>query len=184
MLSVDDFWQQYAHQPYQLIDGQVIHNVRTEYLHEIITSRTRLLLSVYAEQSQLGDVFGDGVCFALDAYNCRRLDVAYVSQQHLATITDPEGYLPFAPEIAIQVVSARYTSNAIQQAADCFLRGGSQIFWIVDPIPKSITALYADGGAEVLTGEQRVRGYDALPGFEVVADDFFPPLETKLSFYS
>jgi Uma2 family endonuclease len=116
--------------------------VQKGYLHEMVTSRVLMYLSLYVETHNLGEIFGDGTRFALSEEELRDADVAFVAAESLAQIKDPEMYLPFAPDLMIEVVSPRYTSTQIQQKLEAFLDAGTQAAWIVDPEPKQITIIF------------------------------------------
>lgn len=182
-MNVDDFWAQFAGQPYQLIHGQPILNVQKGYLHEVVTSRIIMSLEVYVEEYYLGSVFGGGARFALADQEVRATDISFVSEAKLNQIRDPELYLPFAPDLMVEVVSSRFTSTQIQQKANLFIDAGTPLVWIVDPDPKEVTLLFADGSGMTLAGHERLSGYDVIPGLSMSVDDLFPPLNTQLRLY-
>jgi Uma2 family endonuclease len=181
-MDVDEFWLHYVGQPYELIHGEAVPMVQKEYLHELVTSRVMLCLDVYVETNYLGEVLGERSRFALDAYNLRSVDVAFVSNQQLANITDPEKYLPFSPALMVEVISSRFTSTEIQHKANLFLDAGTRMVWIIDPQPKQIIVLAADGSSQVINTSQDLIGYQVLPGFRIKAEDLFPPLDTYLKY--
>jgi Uma2 family endonuclease len=179
-MKLESFWAEYAGKAYELIAGEPVARVQKGYLHEMVTSRVLMYLSLYVETHNLGEVLGDGTAFALSEYELRAADVAFLSAQSLAKIEDPESYLPFAPDLVIEVVSPRYTSTQIQQKMESFLDAGTQAAWVVDPEPKEITILYPDGNAVTFAAGQAMRSDGVIPGLTLLADDLFPPLGTPL----
>jgi Uma2 family endonuclease len=181
-MDVDEFWAGYAGQPYELIHGEAVQLLQKEYLHEVVTSRVMMCLDVFVGTHYLGEVLGGGTRFALDAHNLRSADVTFVSNQQLATITDPERYLPFAPELMVEVISSRFTSTEILHKANLFLDAGTRLVWIIDPQPKQIIVLMPDGNSIAINSNQSLTGYHVLPEFRIKAEDLFPPLDTYLKY--
>jgi Uma2 family endonuclease len=103
-----------------------------------------------------------------------------VAAESLAQIKDPEMYLPFAPDLMIEVVSPRYTSTQIQQKLEAFLDAGTQAAWIVDPEPKQITIIFSDGEAHTFESGHTIPADGVIPGLSILTDDLFPPLGTQL----
>jgi Uma2 family endonuclease len=186
MLTVTDFWAQYAGQPYELIGGEVSPLVQKGYLHEVVTNRVASFLAIYVEGRYLGEVLGTGARWALSPYDLRAADVAFIAGGRLSQMTHPDDYLPLPPDLVVEVVSPRYTSRQIQAKMEDFLRAGTPWAWIVDPTPKQVTVLAADGSARLLENEDRLQGGGLLPQFSVAVGDLFPPLDLqmKMSYFS
>src|SRR5688572_9785566 len=100
-LTAEDFWKQYAGQPYELIEGAAVERMPTGYLHGAVTRRVAALLGDFVDEHQLGDVVGAETGFRLSEQELRGADAAYISREKLATIKDPEKFLPFAPDLAV-----------------------------------------------------------------------------------
>jgi Uma2 family endonuclease len=181
-MKLETFWAEYAGKPFEFIDGEPVAKVQKGYLHEMVTSRVLMYLSLYVETHNLGEVFGDGTRFAISEHDLRAADVAYVTGQSLAKITDPESFLPFPPDLVIEVVSPRFTSTQIQQKMDAFLDAGAKAAWVVDPEPKEITILYPDGKAATFAAGNTVQADGMIPGLTFLAEDLFPPLGTQLDY--
>ncbi len=179
-LTIQQYWAEYANQPYELIDGYPVRIPRKEYVHEVITSRVVMLLDVFVENTYLGSVLGGGARFALSDYELRATDAAFITHQRLQALLDPETYLPFAPNLMVEVVSSRYTSSEIQTKAEQFLDAGCQWVWIIDPAPQLVTVLNARGHAWTLGNDDALPPHPNLPGLDVMASDFFPPLGTDI----
>lgn len=179
MISVAEFWASYAGQPYQLINGRVARILQAEYVHEMVVNRVQSCLEVYTEPLYLGVVVGAGVRFALSEYDLRAVDVAFISAARLEGLQDPEQFLPFPPDLLVEVVSSRYTSTQIQAKAELFLDAGTALVWVVDPSLKTVTVFYPNGAIEILSGDDHLDGYHIVPGFSLAVADFFPPLDVS-----
>lgn len=180
-MTLDEFWQHYAGQAFELVAGQAQPLADKGYLHEIITSRIKLLLSVFVETQYLGEVLGDGTRFALSDQDLLSVDAAFVSQARLQHLPNPEAYFPFPPDLMIEIVSPRLTSTQIQHKAEAFLLAGSEMVWVVDPDPEAVTLFYADGSIWQLMGTEWLDGGQALQGLRLQVNDLFPPLASRLS---
>jgi len=176
MLGIDEFWQQYDGQPCELIAGQVVQIPVKEYLHELVTSRIHLYLGIHVETHYLGEVFGIGARFALAADEVRVVDAGFVSNSKLALVSDPALYLPFPPDLMVEVVSARYTSREIQDKVELFLQAGTSLAWVVDAQSKTVTVFDPSGAVYSLAGRDQLSGAAVVAGFSVMVEDLFPPL--------
>lgn len=95
---------------------------------------------------------------------------------HLKDISDDAMPLPFAPDLAIEVVSPDQAADAMAAKARRHLRAGTRIVWVVWPQAKHIDVWRRD----VLTAPVRtlnvgdaLDGEDAIPGFPLRLDELF-----------
>ena len=78
---------------------------------------------------------------------------------------------PFAPTIAIEILSPGDDPLDVASKVDVYLRGGSSLVIIVNPKQRDMT-LYDASGATMFAGDDVVR-HDALPDFELPLRPFF-----------
>lgn len=178
--QIDAFWQHYAGQAFELIDGRAQPIPDRGYVHEMTSNRVLKLLEVFVETDGLGTVLGGGARFVLGDDHLRALDVAFLDNAQLQHITDPDLYVPFAPLLAVEVVNPRYTSTQIEQKATLLLDYGTQIVWVADPSERTVSAFYADDSREVYAEEDELPGFHILPGLSLQVNDLFPPLNLNL----
>ncbi len=174
-LTIDAFYEQYAGQPYELIHGKVVKMSPTGYLHGSIARRVAAILGAHVDSKRLGDVVGAETGFVLAEDTMRGADAAFIGREKLAQISEPDKYLPFAPDIAIEVVSPNDTAREIKQKVSMYLNAGTPLVWIVYPSDQSVVVHYPDGTSKTIADTQILDGGDILPDFSVQVSAFFPP---------
>jgi Uma2 family endonuclease len=174
VMTVEEFWAQYAGQPYELVEGRVEEVTPTGYLHGSVTSRTLAHLIGFVEQHGLGDVVGAETGFHLSATVMRAADAAFIGNEKLARITDPDKYLPFAPDLAVEVVSPGDTAADIQHKVDAYLQAGTALVWVIYPSLKKVIVYRPDGTARTIPEGGALDGGEVLPGLAIPVAALFP----------
>ena len=102
-------------------------------------------------------------------------DVAYVSNERLRPLSDAELELPpFAPDVAVEILSPDDRRIDVDDKIGVYLRGGSQLVIVVDP-QRRVVELH-DSRETVLLDETRAIEHAALPGFTYAVRDLFAVL--------
>ncbi len=92
--------------------------------------------------------------------------------------TLPGGFVPFAPDLAVEVVSPGNTKDEIHKKVELYLRYGTRLVWIVDPKRQSIQ-VYQPNGADnqatvtYLGIANTLDGAAVLPGFTLPLRELF-----------
>src|SRR5215813_2346115 len=105
LLTVQAFWEKYAHQPFELIGGEVIPLTSVGGRHGSVGSRAITQLRLFVDENDLGEVYTSETGFCLNENTMRGADAAFVRKDRLKLITDPEKFVPFAPDLAVEIVS-------------------------------------------------------------------------------
>ena len=174
-LTIEDFWRDYGGQPYELINGKVMNVSPTGYLHGSIARRVAAILGVHVDSKHLGDVVGAETGFVLSENTMRGADAAFIGREKLAQLTEPEKYLPFAPDIAVEVVSPSDTASEIKEKVSLYLQAGTPLVWVIYPSDQSVVVHQSDNTSRTLTESDTIDGGDVLPDFSVQVSAFFPP---------
>jgi Uma2 family endonuclease len=91
-------------------------------------------------------------------------DVAFVANEQLRGLTHDEIQLPpFAPSVAVEVLSPRDDPRDVASKVDVYLRAGSALVIVVDPRRRT-ASLHDAAGTTSLTAADTLR-HEALPGF-------------------
>src|SRR5437667_10129707 len=92
---------------YELVEGELIRMPPTGGEHGKLTARLARLLDEYVEAHDLGIVCGAETGFILQRTPdvVRAPDVAFVAKDRIPATGVPETYWPFAPDLAVEVVS-------------------------------------------------------------------------------
>ncbi len=99
-------------------------------------------------------------------------DIAYVANERLRGFTADELEAPpFAPTVAIEILSQGDSRADVEDKIEVYLLGGSVLVLVIDPRERPILVCDA-GGRKTLTGDA-VFASHALPGFRVGLEAFF-----------
>jgi Uma2 family endonuclease len=175
-LTVEEFWEQYAGQHVELVDGRVIEMPPSGFMSSNIAGRILAKLTVFLEDNPLGMVTGADGGYWLTPETLRVPDVGFVSNAKLATVEQPEKYLPFPPDLAVEVISPTDLASAIQDKISNYLESGTSLVWIIYPVTQTVNVHTPDKTARTLSAADALDGADTLPGFTVKISDLFPNL--------
>jgi Uma2 family endonuclease len=101
----------------------------------------------------------------------RAPDVGFVAAARLPDGL-PQQYIPFAPDLAVEVVSPNDAADDVHHKVQDFLRAGTRLLWVV--YPRTRTAdVHTSQGAHTLTSADTLDGGEVLPGFSLPLRDLF-----------
>jgi Uma2 family endonuclease len=107
-------------------------------------------------------------------------DVGFYTAERRAQVTDRTKPIPFAPDLAVEVVSPSQDAGEMAAKARTYLRGGTRLVWIVWPQGQHIDVWRPDSllaPAVTLHIGDELDGEDVVPGFAYpVAGVFADPL--------
>lgn len=179
--TVEEFWQQYAGKPFELINGRVIECHPKGYLHGAVISRIGAKLGSFVDDHQLGEVVSAETGFWLNKNTMRAADCAFINKEKVAQITEPEKFLPFAPDLAVEVVSPGDSAGEIQDKVDLYLDGGTALVWVIFPESQKVNVHYPDHTAKTFYHSDHLEGGSILPGLKLPIADLFPPRKDQQS---
>jgi Uma2 family endonuclease len=148
---------------YELVDGQ-IRVSPAGARHGLIIVKLTGRLQAFVERARLGYVFDSSTGFRLPKGNVRSPDISFVARGRFKKGV-PKGFVPFAPDLAVEVLSPEDRSRFILDKVGEYLDAGVRLVWVLDPearsasVYRSLTAVRTLSAKDVLTGE------DVLPGF-------------------
>lgn len=163
---------------FELVRGELVEVPFASAVHGWIGDLIYRLIFAFADQHGLGVAFSDGVGYitARDPDIVRGPDVSFVSRSRLPEGGIPQGHWPFAPDLAVEIMSPSDRPGKVRAKAFEYLAGGSRLVWVVRPDRRSVTVYLADGTILELGPEDDLDGGAVLPGFRVrVADLFVGP---------
>jgi len=130
----------------------------------------------YATPRGLGTVYGADAGFVLsrDPDTLLIPDVAFVRADRLPPGPVPEGFLPLAPDIAVEVVSPTDRRTDVARKVRLYLDAGVKLVWVVDPRRRLVTVYPVVGSERVLRPGEELDGGEVLPGFRLAVGDLFP----------
>lgn len=172
-ITVDEFWQLFQDQHKELVNGSVIDMAPTGGLHGATESRLAMYLLSYVLAHSLGEVLVGEVGFALDALTLRAADVAFVSRDKWLSVTEPDKYIPFAPDLAVEILSPSNDLNDIRRKVLQYIGAGTRLVWVINPSTRQIVVYKPDSEPEMLGENDDLDGYSVLPGFRLAVAKLF-----------
>lgn len=175
LLTVQAFWEKYANQPFELVEGEVIPVTPAGGRHGSVGSRTITQLRLFVDENDLGEVYSSETGFYLNETTMRGTDAAFVRKDRLKLITDPEKFVPFAPDLAVEIVSPGDTASEVQKKVELYLAAGTRLVWIMFPELRQVVAHTPDGKSRTYKEGDLLDGGDVLPGLKIPVSKLFPP---------
>ena len=96
-----------------------------------------------------------------------------VRSERLAGFDPQTGYIPFAPDLAVEVISPNDTAYAVGEKIEEYLTNGFNLIWVVQPNIKTVTIYRGDGSVAVLHERDEITGEGALASFRCKVAEFF-----------
>jgi Uma2 family endonuclease len=165
----------------ELVDGVLVPMSPTAGSHGSIAMRLAGALWPHVYPAGLGELFDSSTGFLLrrDPDLVRSPDVAFVQASHLAGGVPRRGYLPLAPDLAVEIVSPSNTAaEMVRKLADYFGHG-TRIVWIVDPDADEVTVYAANAIPRLLRDADTLDGSDVIPGFSTPVAALFAGLAPR-----
>ncbi len=146
----------------------------TSRQHGRIEVKLGTRISIFLQAHDLGEAYSGEVGFILskDPDVVRAPDLAFVSHDRLKGVGE-DGYLPLAPDLAIEIVSPGDTSREVQRKVIKYLDAGTRMVWIVDPDLETVSVYRSLSDVRILKTEDTLDGADVLPGFTVKVQEIF-----------
>jgi Uma2 family endonuclease len=162
---------------FELNNGEIIEMTPPATTHNYIVTRLVYLIYGFVEDNDLGFVFGDNNGYALSQWRLVIPDVSFVQKGKL-DFPLPQ-IIPFAPDLAIEVISPSNTHREIANKIEDYLNYGTQMVWVVYPEDTVIDVIRSTGDGKTLKKRyginDTVSGEDVLPNFSLPVAKIFPP---------
>jgi Uma2 family endonuclease len=162
-------------QRYELVGGALVSMAAAGGQHGIIASRLDHRLRTFVEAREVGEVCAAETGFRL-AQNPDTVcapDVSFIARERVAAQGIPESYWPFAPDLAVEVISPSDRFDDILTKVQEYLRAGTRLMWVFHPRTRTVTVYRANWTVQLLTGTEELGGEDVLPGFLCRINELF-----------
>ena len=147
---------------YEYVKGELVPMPPTSMEHGEISSNVILHLSLHVFEHQLGRLYTAGTTFHLGD-RVVKPDVAFVLTERL-----PENRRkgsPIPPDLAIEVVSPTDKHYDVTKKALAYLRSGTRLVWVIEPVAKTVMVYRSETDSTVLNYEDTLTGEDVVEGF-------------------
>lgn len=179
--TADDLWALSHHPDYagmclELVEGALHIMTPAGGEHGGLALRIGARLQVFVEDRGLGYTTAAETGYVLfrnlsGRDTVRAPDAGFVAAERLPDGL-PQGYIPFAPDLAVEIVSPSDTADEVHQKVQHFLRAGTRLLWVVYPRTRTVD-VHTPQGAHTLTLTDTLDGGDVLPGFTLPLRDLF-----------
>ena len=94
-------------------------------------------------------------------------DVAFVRTEHLRPRGERRGFLPIAPDLAVEVISPSETPKHVADKIAAYPEAGTALLWVVRPSRQTVTVYEQGRGPRELGIGEVLDGGAVLPGFRL-----------------
>jgi Uma2 family endonuclease len=160
---------------HELVRGEVVTMSLAGGRHGKVALKIGRFVGNHVEDWRLGEVFAAETGFLIerDPDTVRGPDVAFVRAERLSLITHPDKHVPFAPDLAVEVLAPNDRAEMVEEKVREWLAAGSRAVWTVDPREKTVTVHRPGAEPITFTEDQDLDGGDVLPGFSCRVALFF-----------
>ncbi len=155
---------------FELSDGELISVGNAGARHERIKSRIVRALLAWSLKHSVGEVYSESM-FAFGEQTARIPDVAVLLAEKVAAMPDADVPIPFAPDLAVEVVSSSESAWAAEKKVHEYLSAGVREVWQVFPEERAVHVRGA-GVVRVLESSD-VLTSGVLDGFQTRVESFF-----------
>lgn len=156
----------------ELVRGVVVREPRPRRRHGLVQAELAYRLKDWAKAHGAEVTVESGYILSEEPATLRGPDVAVVLERRSAE-GQPGGWVPGAPDVAVEVLSPSDTSSAMQQKVLDYLEAGARLVWIADPEAHTVTVHRPDGSANIVREHETLTGEDVLTDFSADVGEIF-----------
>ncbi|HLA43807.1 MAG TPA: Uma2 family endonuclease, partial [Aggregatilineales bacterium] len=192
-LTIEAFIEQYAGKRYEFIDGHAIpmgpelideagevYVPPPKLIHGLIVGQITALLTLFLQGKRIGRILGSETGFYMrhNPVEIRAADVAIVTFDELANLTDTSIWLPNPPRFAVEVISEWDKAAEVRRKIRSYMANGTRLLWVVYPIDREIEIHRPGETPGFPEIDDFLDGGDALPGLSIKVAEIFSVLES------
>lgn len=171
-ITAERFYNHRDQEGHELVAGRVLELRDDDGQHGWVISEVAFLLNRFVRERKLGAVVvTEG--FVLDKQNVRKPDISFIPSAQWRESAE-EGFLPYAPPLAIEVVSRTDAWSEVEGKARKYLDAGSREVWIVSRFSRTVHVWRAGAEPFIVAGDRHLESPELLPGFSEPVSAFFP----------
>jgi Uma2 family endonuclease len=164
--------------PYELVNGNLLEK-KMGAASSLIAAELIGILLAFIKTNKSGFLFADGLgyqCFDDSPDEVRKPDISFICAHRLDGNRLPAGFLRFAPDLAVEILSPGDLATEIDEKIEQFLAAGTALFWIVNPAIRTVRVHQKGGAVIVLHASDDLTGGEVLPGFHCRVGELFAKL--------
>ena len=147
---------------YEYVKGELVPMPPATMIHGEISINIIRYLDAYVHEHQLGRLYTAETTFQLDD-RVVKPDIAFVSTDRLPE--NREKASPVPPDLAVEVVSPSDKHYDVTEKALAYLKAGTRLVWVVEPVAKTVMVYRSETDSTVLNYEDTLTGEDVVKGF-------------------
>ncbi len=156
---------------YELDEGELATMTEPMPRHNFARDNIADFLRVFAHPRKLGRVCVE-TGYQLSPETVRIPDVSFVLAESLRGV-DLDRRIPFAPAVAVEVVSPTDLAQNLARRVDQYLAAGAREVWVVYPVLREVHIFRAGGVASILGPDDVLESPELLPGFSDAVAQLF-----------
>ena len=175
LMTADDLWRL----PddglrHELVQGELTVMTPASGDHGEIALNVGAILRAHVKANQLGRVLGaeSGFIIGRNPDTVRSPDAAFISKDRAPAGGWPK-FVPFAPDIAVEVVSPSDSLLDVEEKIEQWLKAGTALVWVVNPRGRTVTVHRGGRDPRVLRESDALTGEDVCEGFSVQVAELF-----------
>jgi Uma2 family endonuclease len=169
-ITVEQFAQMHTAdtEDYELVAGELIPLSSGTYRHNKIRDLIGHLLWSYFRQNPIGEAVAENDC-QIAPDEVRRPDLSVFLGDRWRRLDVDKIPAPYAPDIAVEVLSPAECAMDVRRKVRDYLRGGGKEVWLLDH-SNGEALIHTSAGIRILQGNDVLES-PLLPGFSVrIAD--------------
>lgn len=155
---------------YEYVKGELVPMPPATMIHGEISSKLHICLGLHVEENRLGQLYIAETTFQLDD-RAVKPDIAFVSTDRLPE--NREKASPVPPDLAVEVVSPTDKHYDVTEKALAYLRAGTRLVWVIEPIAKTVMVYRSETDFTVLNYEDTLTGENVVEGFSCPVAQLF-----------
>jgi Uma2 family endonuclease len=182
LYSAEELWE-LSHAPendglrLELSEGVLIEMSPAGGKHGTLTMKLGRLIGDHVESNHLGETTAAETGYILfknpdGKDTVRAPDVGFIAAARIPETGLPDGYVPFAPDLAVEVVSPNDDAETLEKKIGEYLKYGTKMVWVFYPNLKR-AVVHTPSGSYPVGIDDTLDGGDVLPGFKLPMRDFF-----------
>lgn len=140
-------------------------------------------LDSHVEKHALGVVLAaeTGFIISRNPDTVRAPNAAFIAQARLLKEGLPQSFIPFAPDLAIEVLSPGDSQIDTEEKIQQWLNAGTTLVWVVNPRGRTVTIHKQNSDPRVLRESDTLCGENVCPGFALKVADILASESPELS---
>ena len=147
---------------YEYVKGELVLMPPPSMKHGEISINVIRYLDLHVYTHQLGHLYTAETTFQLGD-RVVKPDVAFVLTNRLPE--DRHQGSPVPPDLAVEIVAPSDKHYAVTEKAFAYLKAGTQLVWVIEPVAKTVMVYRSETDFTLLTCEDTLTGEDVVEGF-------------------